>query len=220
MRIKIVPYTIRILQLEMAIAIGQRPGIAPRQQIEAGLKPQLMQVGTKITFLVVVVNLALFEQQMTNAKIKHSNRTGCAAGFVFRCGQVGVALPVGKDSDHRMLNSNVAQVPGFVQPRRDRHCKMHRVGREQRWIGVGSGSMHDYSVHIDCGAQAGPMEVEVPHLYLASQGFTGFLLRSSPEVDMETITVQKQADGDHGQHYESREGSGNPYRNPLPPFAT
>ena len=72
-----------------------------------------------------------------------------------------MAIAVRKNSDDRMLNANIADVPGFVQQRCNGDSEMHHLSLKQRRIGVRCGTMNDHTVKINRRAQAGQMESKV-----------------------------------------------------------
>ena len=103
-----------------------------------------------------------------------------------------MAVVVRENPDHRVFDADIIDVPGLVKQRSDSDAQMERVGLEERRIGIRCRPVDDYAIEIDHGADARPVNREIPHLHLAAECFTRLLLGSPEEVCVEAFTVQEQ----------------------------
>ena len=87
-----------------------------------------MQIGTEVTLAVVVIDLAAFQKKVTNAEIKYIY---ALRALVFLClrrrRQVRAPVPVGEDAHNGAFDANIADIPGFVEQRRDRQSNMQCI---------------------------------------------------------------------------------------------
>jgi hypothetical protein len=130
-----------------------------------------------------------------------------------------VAVAVRKKSDDRMLNANIANVPGFVEERCNGDSEMHHFSLKKRRIGVRRGAMNGHTVQINRRAQARQMEGKALHLHLAAQRFAGLLLRRFQKIVVEPLAVQEYDHPEHDQHGQSVKAGKNPDRNSPPESA-
>ena len=74
-----------------------------------------MDVGTKLALAIVVVNLAAFQQQMTDAEVENAHVGLRVRLLCLRRRQVRTPIAVGEDPSDRVLNTDIADVPSLMQ---------------------------------------------------------------------------------------------------------
>ena len=131
-----------------------------------------------------------------------------------------MAITVRKNSDDRMLNANIANVPGFVQQRSDGDSEMQRISLKQWRIRVRCSTMNDHTVEINRRTQAGQMESKALHLHLAAQCFAGFLLRRFQKIVVEPLAVHENEQPQKDQQSQNVKTGKDPGCNFPPSFAS
>jgi hypothetical protein len=54
--------------------------------------------------------------------------------------------------------------------------------------------MDDDAIQVHARADAGPVQIKIPRLYLTAQGVAGLLLCSSQQIRVKSLAVQKHYD--------------------------
>src|SRR5437870_13154394 len=77
---ELVKHRIEVLEVNLAVAVTQPAGITFRRRIEGRLKFQIVQIRIESALLIVVVDLALSEHDLTYSEIENA-RLALAAGL-------------------------------------------------------------------------------------------------------------------------------------------
>src|SRR5712671_2133158 len=147
-----------------------------------------MQIGTQVTFFVVIVNFTLLKREMSNAKIEHTGIALRTAGTL-RVRQVCAPLAIDEHTNHRMCNAQLIDVPAAVQERTDSYLYAKRVRLEQWRPAVGWGTIHHHIVEFYARPHPVPVECEVPEMNLASQSLTGLFLGGSQQIAVKPVAM-------------------------------